>query len=921
MELEPGDHSPLTFRLIPGATVSGRVVDQEGRGVGGARIYVRPLAGQLTADRAADWPEHADEEGYFQLPGVAADRRFGLFAYRADRDISRSSTLEIENAQAIEGLEILLPEPAEFVVQLTDEEGAPVHRPQFRIRESHSEDDATPIARERLRGLGEGRYIVRVVRDGQVDLSLSAQGYGEVARDGLELSAGKRIDLGRIELPPGLTISGKIVDSAGEPLASAMVHATWKNDSGPRTAHAASDSEGHYRLTGLDPTSAELTVKLAGYSKQERSAVVPGSAEIDFELRSNGGVEGRVVTEDDADLAAFMIVIHLEHGPEPASDAPTPGGVEFPIERTFSDPEDGNFEFGDLPPGRYTVEARGIGYVAAREKSVEVEEGELTRLSTLRLERGLSLEGYVVRADDHSPIAGVEIQADGSAASLLLETAGQRQRAASDGEGHFRIEGLEAGRVEIVARHDAFAPSEFTVELSVEQSETDLTIELGTGGELVGVVRDRDGSPGIGRRLVVTRSLADRDKYEYAVTDAEGHYSLPRLTPGAYMATLLPGPAGPDSPVLKQATIREGETTELDFDESARILLSGQATRRGAPLLHAELFFVQGYAAADFKATRTDAQGFFEVGLDQPGRYRVMGGSGEASGGASTEIEVPDEQFVTRDVRFSGVGIHGLVRDADGNPIPNAVVSAVARGGGSSDSLLVAESDASGSYMIGGVQVGSYRVSCSVSGYRLQSVGPVEIEDASTEVEIDFSMQPGNSLRGRVIDDSGRGLGGVPILASPAGQIDPWGMSASTAVSDVNGQFQLTAPDDGALDITALPQGWAPIRRMQVAPPAEEEELLLTATSGSSVHVTLVDADGLPLAGLRLRALPAQPYTGSAMLEMFAPPKPTDASGSVTLEHLALGSYLLQVEGRPDAPGTPLTVGSAGESAIRIELP
>ena len=87
--------------------------------------------------------------------------------------------------------------------------------------------------------------------------------------------------------------------------------------------------------------------------------------------------------------------------------------------------------------------------------------------------------------------------------------------------------------------------------------------------------------------------------------------------------------------------------------------------------------------------------------------------------------------------------------------------------------------------MIGGVQVGSYRVSCSVNGYRLQSVGPVEIEDASTEVEIDFSMQPGDSLRGRVVDDSGRGLGGVPVLASPTGQIDPWGMSASTAISDV----------------------------------------------------------------------------------------------------------------------------------------
>ena len=61
-------------------------------------------------------------------------------------------------------------------------------------------------------------------------------------------------------------------------------------------------------------------------------------------------------------------------------------------------------------------------------------------------------------------------------------------------------------------------------------------------------------------------------------------------------------------------------------------------------------------------------------------RVLVQTGPPQSGGGASTEIVVPDQEYVIQDIHLGGDGIRGRVSDSAGRPLKDAVVSAVRDG-------------------------------------------------------------------------------------------------------------------------------------------------------------------------------------------------------------------------------------------------
>jgi len=918
IEVPLADDRRLTFRLRRGARIEGSVVDETGRPVAGTRIYVRPLSLNLgdVSELDAGWTDHSDGQGRFALEGIPSGAKYTVHGFRADRGIATAGPIEVEAGQDLSDVELVLPGPALLTLRLVDEQDFPLSDFDLFLREQSEDpgDYAGPVNRAWIEDLEDGQFSVRLQgRSGWFDVLLAPEGYADLELSAVELQADRTTDLGTLIAIEGLSVGGVVADDDGEPIENATVRATWTGHGPARSRRALTDADGRYEIFGLGGVFVELEARAEGFLSAKLDAVSPAVRVADFTLLRLGAVAGRLELDDGQVPPAFMIVVHVEAASVAAAPARYAG---LPRQETFS-AEDGLYRIDDLPPGRYTVEGRAGERAADRQLGVQVTGAEVVDVPLLVLGVGLSVEGRVVALQDGAALLGATVEARLEQRPLFETTADHARSVNADEHGAFRITGLEAGSLLLRARHPDFAAAEQRVELQEGAEPAEVIFRLSGGGVLTGTVRGPDGEPSPARRIAVER---DGD-VDVAITDAEGSYELQRLMPGSYAVTLLPAAQPATQLDMQNAVIRESDVTILDFDETRRISLSGTVFHGSQPLAGAEMFFARTFSLTEFSIAHSDSAGRYQVGLEQPGRYRVLlqTGPGRDSGGASTEITVPDREYVSQDIHLDGDGVSGTVLDSESRPLAGAVVSATPDVAGPGDSgFLVAATDVHGQYSIQGLREGVYRVTATAAGHRVGAVYPVEVAAGGGASSVDFKLEAGMSMRGRVVDEFDRGLAAAAVIAGPAGSVNSWG--AATAVTDINGAFQLTAPSAGPIDLTALPGGWAPVRLTGVAPPEgdDQPQLTLRAGRGATVHIQVVGPDGAPRSGVQLSLRAVPPFLGSELLQLLNPPAPTDAAGSTRLEHLLPWTY--EVLGPGSTPGR-VTAQEGAEGHIRIEIP
>jgi hypothetical protein len=377
---------------------------------------------------------------------------------------------------------------------------------------------------------------------------------------------------------------------------------------------------------------------------------------------------------------------------------------------------------------------------------------------------------------------------------------------------------------------------------------------------------------------------------------------------------------------LKPAVIRDGETTVVDFDEAAKIMVSGRILRSGKPVAEASLVFLLGAAGGvptEFKGAESDAEGRYQVGLDKAGPYQVVvqvGGMFAGSGGPIT-IRVPDQPVVTQDIVVPGSGVAGRVIDGEGKPVAGAIVRALRDGADESSRFgNMGGSEPDGAWRIEGLEPGTYRITASAAGYRNAEAYPIAVgADAAPNVAL--RLERGRSFRGRVVDPMGRPMSQAMVTVAPAGVTE---MSFSMATSDINGVFVATAPGEGALDITAGATGFGAGRANGFVPTggSEEPEVTLRLTAGGRVRVLVTGSDGKPVAGARIVPRANPPFLGSEFgLFTGRQSLTTGPDGVVTLGPWTAGSYeLTAMDGARNAKQS-VNVTDGGESRATIVLP
>lgn len=182
-----GQNAVVHFVLAPAGSVSGRVFDETGAGVAGARVWVGYL-GEARRWHLAEEAggERTDNFGYFTIPAVAQGKPFLLHVECEGWLISSSGTLMLR-ASEMTGVVLLLGRRGTSVRgRVFDTTGNPVAGAEVRLRSLPAKEELTAEQRASLAfarntnrttmSTADGSYVFAGVPAGQVVVTVNADG-------------------------------------------------------------------------------------------------------------------------------------------------------------------------------------------------------------------------------------------------------------------------------------------------------------------------------------------------------------------------------------------------------------------------------------------------------------------------------------------------------------------------------------------------------------------------------------------------------------------------------------------------------------------------------------------------------------------------------------------------------------------------
>ncbi|HEX5041680.1 MAG TPA: carboxypeptidase regulatory-like domain-containing protein [Candidatus Polarisedimenticolaceae bacterium] len=910
---------PLELVVRPGGRLAGRVLDMEGKPVEGVTVRVEPAALERLRDVLRQQPVRTDAKGAFSFEGLQAGDTYRISASKKGFSRASAGPFPIKAGTVKEDVELKLDPSAALRVRLVDQDGKPVSALEVAV---YPESDArgprggstNDVPDDQIAAEGDGRFRISGLPVGKAAVELLPDGYASIERKDLKLEPGKTGELGTLTVREGRVLRGRVLDGNGGPVEGATVRGFWMADGRFKSRQAESGGDGRFRMSGLSEGALQaLMVSAKGFASKTENGV-PTDQEAEIALERAGAIVGRVLLEDTRD----PVPAKVEATPE--ARAETMSGMRFQFgfnEDVFADAS-GNFRVENLAPGKYTLIATLPGKAPARVAGLEVRSEDVADAGTVLLKEGLALHGRVLDAKDDSPIPGATVSVDEPQGGMRFSLGEVSAHATlTDAQGGFDVTGLESKTYDVSVAHPEYARAAARAEAKEDAPE--VVVRLSRGGTLTGTVRDAQKLPVPNASIMVMQGMGGTP--QSTATGEDGVYKLERLTPGSYRVLRLPEGgriAITIGPGMKMVDVEEGEVTVLDFDDAAKITLSGRVLRGDRPIPGAMLMFFAGDGtvgtATDMRTANAESDGRFQVGLDQAGLYTVVvQGMEHMMSRASVKIQVPDQSQVTQDVVVSGGGITGVVTGPDNAPVTNAVVRAnpdpppqQPRIGGSG-----AQTRQDGSYTIDGLEPGTYKVRAMAPGKK-PAEATATVGDDGTTARVDLRLEPGRSLRGRVVDPRGNGLQGATVLAAPAGStaFD----SSMMGTTDVNGAFEIIAPSDGLIDVAAIPGGYAPALVQNVTPSDDPDGpgVRLEASPGGRIRVHVVGADGRGRSGVQLRVRPQPEFLGSLSFRQAAVP-PTDGQGFATADLLRPATYAVSLENHPEV--APVTV-AVSEGAL-----
>ena len=506
--VELPQEEPLTVVLQPASTLSGVVLAAGGEPLQAQVMIVgEPQTGQpfsRTVSRAT-----SDEDGRFVLEDVAPGRLTLSATARGYQSYEQSGVV-VEPGEDRDDLRVVMQPGAVITGHVTDAGGAPLPDASVSLLDSGqrfgfgSSQSATTDA--------DGLYRMDGVAPGEHSLAADHPQQVRAVRDLTVTLGDNRLDF---RLERGLSVSGRVVDAGGAPVAGARV--SLGTGDGVQSFFSGdgqvSDDAGAFTFDGVEPGSYHLTAQKEGYAPGfgGEPVVVAAAPVRDVEVRLERGavVRGHLLGVELADLAeARVIAAKLTS----QNRLPAISSVDF----------EGAFRIEGLAPGDWSLLAVLGDSVPAVKKEITIEPGQRELVVDLDLGGGGAvLSGRVLLGDE--PLAG-----------SFVSLTGREQAAVgfgrTDHQGRFEIRGLENGTYHLqVAGMGGFQQYSQEVEIA---GDRDLEVRI-PAAAIAGVVLG-GGGPIEGAEVYLEPLDGERGFQRPVRTDSTGRFRLAAVPAGRY---------------------------------------------------------------------------------------------------------------------------------------------------------------------------------------------------------------------------------------------------------------------------------------------------------------------------------------------------------------------------------------------------
>lgn len=740
----------------------------------------------------------------------------------------------------------------------------------------------------------DGTFRFSDVPPGSYLLTATANGWAPAELAQLALPpGGSARNIALILAAGGARLWGTVGDAGGGAIGGAAVRAlalgAGGRPQGTRTFVVLADSGGRYELR-LPRGSFRVVADAEGYAPESTPLWMAGDQRRNFRLAPAARVTGRVMHQA-APVAGARIRLESQ-------------AVAGAIARTTASDTAGAFSFENLPAGTYAAVARAGALVGRARQLITVAPGGAFEL-VLHLARGSSVAG-VTRDGAGQPVPGALVLAGPEWAA-----------ASSDGEGHFRLEGLPPGRHRLTAEAIGHGPA--TTRVAIQGVDVEgVELRLGAEARVRGRVLDRNGRPLAGASVLVGEDLPNEvtTNFDLARTDGQGRYEAGGLSPGqmrveAEHPDAGRGIAGPVSIVAGGVHVVDvrigagggmvrGTVRWQDGKPAAGVIVHG--TVRGRHILRSVADDQGRYEVGPFIApsggqvsvnawTETDALG----GSPDTAKLVAMT-AGEDRDGVDLVIPRRDER------------IAGIVQAPDGSPLPGAAVGVAPdhRGisfrpfnkyaSGLDSGNYSVLSDGAGAFTLRNLPKGKYTVWATHPDF--PEGDAYDVQTGSTGVVVRF--EHGASVAGRAEDGAGKPMtaftvyaalshlnDATPQLRSTRGYVQQWAV-----VEDPAGAFEVAGLHPAIYDLLVV----APDRRIGQL----KEIRLRSGEARSALRVTL--SQGARLKGRLVYGINGQPAAGlwvniSLALLHEQVRAPTGADGVFVLEGIPAGTFTVHLPG------------------------
>jgi RNA polymerase sigma factor (sigma-70 family) len=398
--LVPGATAELgDVRLAPYGSLAGRVVDEDGRGIAGARVRAGALSEEILA---------------FGLEGLAAGGAFGAVRTNGEVDFL------LELPAWVSALEARLP----LATTHTGSDGsfAFAHAPA-------------------------GRLSVLV------DAPLDAPGRARLASEPVALEAGERVELEPLVFARGASVRGRVHDADGRPVAGAEVRAgtqTMERGLAIFGPTLTSDAEGRFAAEGLAPERNPVVVA----RRDARSPWVvarEGDPEFSLELAPARELVLEVVDGAGAPVAEAEVFLRRQSALDGF------GAFAPPFSACRARPvagSPGRFALDGLADGHYQLEARAG--LAQASTELDLSEGERPEVR-LVLEAPRRVSVHVRDGAEGPALAGAHVRVE--VAGLVPPVVLDSVRSDDDGLATLSLPARADGALLLRVEHARFAPS------------------------------------------------------------------------------------------------------------------------------------------------------------------------------------------------------------------------------------------------------------------------------------------------------------------------------------------------------------------------------------------------------------------------------------------------------------------------------